>query len=152
MKPMRRLQTMQNAKENSKKQLSPTRKADLWFQFHSTKRQSCETLANRQWQGLCKWRRIFKETHINTKYYLPHQAIIRPGSLTTKLRVVFDASAKTTNGLSLNDVIIAGPKIQKDIIDILIHWRKWQYVMVADIEKTYRQIKVAEKDQEIGDQ
>jgi len=52
------------------------------------------------------------------KYYLPHQAIIRPGSLPTKLRVVFDASAKTTNGLSPNDNIIAGPKIQKDIFDV----------------------------------
>lgn len=32
------------------------------------------------------------------KYYLPHQAVIREGSLTTKLRVVFDASAKTISG------------------------------------------------------
>ncbi|XP_043867339.1 uncharacterized protein LOC122757838 [Drosophila mojavensis] len=82
------------------------------------------------------------------KYYMPHQAVIRPNSLTTKLRVVFDASAKTTNGLSLNDVMLVGPKIQKDIFDILIKWRQWKYVMTADIEKMYRQIKVAKADQE----
>ena len=39
------------------------------------------------------------------KYYLPHQPVIRESSLTTKLRVVFDASAKTTNGSSLNDIM-----------------------------------------------
>ncbi|XP_053968405.1 uncharacterized protein LOC128869828 [Anastrepha ludens] len=80
------------------------------------------------------------------KYYLPHQAVIREGSLTTKLRVVFDASAKTTNGSSLNDILLIGPRLQKDIFDIITKWR--QYVLTSDIEKMYRQIKVAESDQD----
>ena len=81
------------------------------------------------------------------KYYLPHQPVIRETSLTTKLRVVFDASAKTTNGKSLNDIMSTGPKLQKDIYDIILKWRLWKYVVTADVEKMYRQIKVAEKDQ-----
>ncbi len=82
------------------------------------------------------------------KYYLPHQAVIKKESTTTKLRVVFDASAKTTNGYSLNDVMLIGPKLQKDIVDIILKWRMWRYVMSADVEKMYRQIKVREEDQE----
>jgi len=39
------------------------------------------------------------------KYYLPDEAVIRDASLTTKLRVVFDASAKTTNN---NDIMWIG--------------------------------------------
>ncbi|XP_054091719.1 uncharacterized protein LOC128923482 [Zeugodacus cucurbitae] len=82
------------------------------------------------------------------KYYLPHQAVIKKESTATKLRVVFDASAKTTNGYSLNDVMLIGPRLQKDIVDIIVKWRMWRYVMSADVEKMYRQIKVREEDQE----
>lgn len=38
-------------------------------------------------------------------YYLPHHEIFRLSIITTKLRVVFNASSKTTNGKSLNDLI-----------------------------------------------
>ncbi|XP_065356309.1 uncharacterized protein LOC135950707 [Calliphora vicina] len=86
-------------------------------------------------------------TNNSGKYYLPHQAVIRENSLTTKLRVVFDASAKTTNGKSLNDVMYTGPRLQKDIFDIIVKWRLWRYVVMADVEKMYRQVRVAEKDQ-----
>ncbi|XP_065356175.1 uncharacterized protein LOC135950567 [Calliphora vicina] len=71
------------------------------------------------------------------KYYLPHQAVIREGSLTTKLRVVFDASAKTSNGKSLNDVMHIGPRLQNDIFDILTKWRLWKFVIIADVEKNW---------------
>ncbi|XP_036345935.1 uncharacterized protein LOC118755191 [Rhagoletis pomonella] len=47
-------------------------------------------------------------------FYIPHHCILRPQSLTTKLRVVFDASAKTTSGQSLNELLMVGPTIQQD--------------------------------------
>ncbi|XP_013110216.2 uncharacterized protein LOC106089019 [Stomoxys calcitrans] len=81
------------------------------------------------------------------KYYLPHQAVVRENHLTTKVRVVFDASAKTTNGKSLNDVLEVGPKLQQDIFQILLKWRLWIFVLVADVEKMYRQVLGAEDDQ-----
>lgn len=43
-------------------------------------------------------------------YYIPHHAVIKPDSLTTKTRVVFDASAKTTTGISLNECMFIGAK------------------------------------------
>ncbi|XP_037931348.1 uncharacterized protein LOC119666139 [Teleopsis dalmanni] len=81
------------------------------------------------------------------KFYMPHQAVIRDDHSTTKVRVVFDASAKTTNGKSLNEILHTGPKLQLDIFQLLIKWRLWKYVMTADIEKMYRQVLVAEEDQ-----
>lgn len=85
---------------------------------------------------------------IQGKYYIPHQPVIKETSTTTKLRVVFDASSKTTNGKSLNDIMHVGPKIQDDLIDILLRWRSHRIGFTADIEKMYRQIRISEEDQD----
>jgi len=45
-------------------------------------------------------------------FYMPHHAVIKESSNTTKVRVVFDASAKTNNGISLNDNLMIGPTIR----------------------------------------
>ncbi|KAH8340323.1 hypothetical protein KR059_012382, partial [Drosophila kikkawai] len=57
---------------------------------------------------------------VQDEYFLPHQAVIRDSSLPTILRVVFDASARTTNNKSLNDIMWVGPRVQKDIFDIIV--------------------------------
>lgn len=75
-------------------------------------------------------------------YYLPHHAVINMDKSTTKLRVVFDASAKTSNGVSLNDELMIGPSIQDNLHISLMRWRTHQFVFAADVEKMYRQIKV----------
>lgn len=79
-------------------------------------------------------------------YYLPHHAILKQSSITTKLRVVFDASAKTSNNLSLNDTLLVGPTIQEDLYSLLIRFRTHAYVLTADIEKMYRQISIDPRD------
>ncbi|XP_031335299.1 uncharacterized protein LOC116165130 [Photinus pyralis] len=81
-------------------------------------------------------------------YYLPHHGIIRESSLTTKLRVVFNASAQTSSGKSLNDLQMVGPTIQSDLFSILIRFRQNLFVVSADIEKMYRQILVDDKDRQ----
>nr|XP_053607443.1 uncharacterized protein LOC128673547 [Plodia interpunctella]XP_053607444.1 uncharacterized protein LOC128673547 [Plodia interpunctella] len=75
-------------------------------------------------------------------YYLPHHGVIRESSTTTKLRTVFDASAVTTTGLSLNDIQMIGPTVQDDLVSILIRFRQHKYVISGDIEKMYRAIDV----------
>ncbi|XP_076301551.1 uncharacterized protein LOC143219488 [Lasioglossum baleicum] len=79
-------------------------------------------------------------------YYLPHHPVFKQSSLTTKLRVVFDASAATSNGLSLNDVLLVGPTIQDDLFSLIIRFRLHNYVLTADIEKMYRQVLVQQDD------
>lgn len=78
------------------------------------------------------------------KCYLPHHAVIRPDSSSTKCRVVFDASAKPSqSSVSLNDVLKVGGTVQSDILDIVLRFRKHKYAFTADISKMYRQIMVA---------
>lgn len=68
------------------------------------------------------------------KYYIPHHAVLK------KFRVVFNASAPTTNGLSLNSIQFTGPRLQADITDIVTNFRRRKVAFCADIEKMYRQI------------
>lgn len=74
------------------------------------------------------------------KYYMPHHGVLREDSLTTKLRVVFDASATTTSGYSLNNLQFVGPTIQQELFSILLRFRQHRYVVCADIAKMYRQV------------
>lgn len=80
-----------------------------------------------------------------TSFYLPHHAVIKEDSMTTKLRVVFDGSAKSSTGTSLNDILMVGPTVQQDLFSIICRFRTHPIVITADIEKMYRQIKVNEK-------
>lgn len=75
--------------------------------------------------------------------FLPHHAVIRQDSLTTKVRVVFDASSKTSTSVSLNDTLMVGPTIQDELRAILLRFRIHAVVMTADIEKMYRQILIS---------
>lgn len=76
------------------------------------------------------------------KYYIPHHAVYRPEIDDNKLRVVFDASAGNYRGPSLNSCLLAGPKLQQDIVDILTQFRVYRHAFTADIVKMYQQISV----------
>lgn len=82
-------------------------------------------------------------------FYLPHHPVIKASSLTTKLRVVFDASAKSSSNFSLNDVLMCGPMVQDDLIAILLRFRKHQFVITADVAKMFWQVKIDKKDQNL---
>ncbi|XP_035917758.1 uncharacterized protein LOC118515158 [Anopheles stephensi] len=56
------------------------------------------------------------------KYYLPHHAVLKLDSSTTKCRVVFDGSCRTDSGKSLNDILLIGPQLQDDIVSIMMRF------------------------------
>ncbi|XP_064480512.1 uncharacterized protein LOC135394016 [Ornithodoros turicata] len=81
-------------------------------------------------------------------YYMPHQAVIREGASTTKLRVVFDASSHDAKAKSLNDNLESGPNLNCDLVALLLNFRKYRVAMVADIEKAFLQIGVTDADRD----
>jgi len=57
------------------------------------------------------------------KLYMPHHGIVKKTCSTTKLQVVFNGSEKSSNGVSLNDIMMAGPKVQDDLFDVVQRFR-----------------------------
>ncbi|XP_055953276.1 uncharacterized protein LOC129988999 [Argiope bruennichi] len=76
----------------------------------------------------------------NVKYVMPHHGVYKANSTTTKLRVVFDASAASTSGVSLNNCLLKGGVVQDDLFSILLRFRKHKVAFTADVKKMYRQI------------
>lgn len=88
------------------------------------------------------------EARQNTCYFLCHHAIFKD-SESTKVRVVFDGSAPTSSGYSVNDILMVGPKMQDSLFSILIRARQYKYLLTGDIQKFYREILVAEEDRNL---
>ena len=89
---------------------------------------------------------LFDDKKVSRGFYLPHHAVMKEDSLTTKIRVVFDGFAKSFSGTSLNDTLMVGSTLQDDLFTQLIRFRSRKYALIADMEKMYRQVKVHPED------
>ena len=69
-------------------------------------------------------------------YYIPHHAV----STAKKFRIVYDASCKTTSGLSLNEAKFIGPKLQRNLYEILMRFRRHRIAISADIKSMFLQV------------
>ncbi len=79
------------------------------------------------------------------QWFLPHFPVIKPSKHTTKVRIVFDAAMKH-GGKSLNDCILPGPKLQREIVDVLTRFRRAPIALSADISEMFLQVGLQEKD------
>ncbi|XP_067029594.1 uncharacterized protein [Acropora muricata] len=80
-------------------------------------------------------------------HFLPHHGVIKQGRQTTKLRVVFDGSAKASNDdLSLNDCLQKGPNLVPHLFNTVIKFRGYPIGIIADIEKAFHEIQIASDD------
>ena len=75
-------------------------------------------------------------------HYLPHHEVIRSDKKTTRLRIVYDASSKRANEVSLNDCPYRGPPLTPLIFDILVRFRMFRTVLIGDLEKAFRNVRV----------
>lgn len=72
--------------------------------------------------------------------YFPRHPVVKEESTSTKLRAVFNGSSPTTTGVSLNDQLLVGPKLQAGFTAILLRWRLYRFVLVTNIVEIFRQI------------
>ena len=83
-------------------------------------------------------------------HYLPHQDVIRRDRETTKLRIVYDGSAKPTGrNHSLNDCLETGPNSTPQLFDTLVKFRWHKIGVTADIEKAFLMIGITETDRDM---
>ena len=76
------------------------------------------------------------------KYYLPMHSVVKQSSTSTKLRVVFDGSALTTSGHSLNQSLLVGPTLHPSLLAIILKFRLYPIAITADVSKMYREVEL----------
>ncbi|XP_037915243.1 uncharacterized protein LOC119654152 [Hermetia illucens] len=97
----------------------------------------------KEYESLGHMKKVSEDKSSPTEsFYLPHRGVMREDSLTTKLRVVFNGSCKSSTGISLNDTLHTGPKLQADIFDVLLYVRQDKFIFTTDITKMFCQIDV----------
>ncbi|KAK6114161.1 Reverse transcriptase (RNA-dependent DNA polymerase) family protein [Brugia pahangi] len=80
--------------------------------------------------------------HQGIIHYLPHHEVVKTDNTTTKVRIVYDASAHLRGRKSLNDVLYRGPITLPDLAGILIRLRTMKIIILADVEKAFLQLEL----------
>ena len=71
-------------------------------------------------------------------FWIPAHPILKEDSLTTKTRIVFDASSRTKTGFKgINSLIYPGRNLHNEIAQILLRWRGYRYATLLDIHKCF---------------
>ena len=78
---------------------------------------------------------------------IPRREVVKEERETTKLRIVYDASANQ-NGPSINESLHSGPSLLPKIFDILVRFRSYKYAIISDIQSAFLNIRVAEEDRD----
>ncbi|XP_035231835.1 uncharacterized protein LOC118203667 [Stegodyphus dumicola] len=126
----------------SSKEIAIKRLNTIWNRLDANK-----TMANlykefmNEYLSLNHMESVIPLDNCDTCYYIPHHAVYRSEKTSTRLRVVFDASCKSSSGYSLNSILLNGGTIQEeDLFSIVSRFRKHRFAFSADIKQMYRQI------------
>ncbi|XP_052743984.1 uncharacterized protein LOC128199256 [Bicyclus anynana] len=77
------------------------------------------------------------------QYVIPHLCVRREDKVSSKIRLVLDASSKSVeNNISLNQLLHKGPNLQSDLFIVLLNFRLFKIAISADIKQMYLQLKV----------
>ena len=82
-------------------------------------------------------------------FYLPMHAVVKESSSTTKIRAVFDASAKSSSGVSLNNQLLIGPTVHSTLVDVLLRFRRHRVALTTDVSRMYRAVLLPEGERDL---
>ena len=83
------------------------------------------------------------------EFYIPHKPVVRESAETTKLRVVYDASARAHSGApSLNECLNPGPPLQNQLWSVLVRARIHPVVIAGDLKQAFLQVRIREIDRD----
>ena len=86
----------------------------------------------------------------NPIHYIPHHVVIRRERDTTKIRIVYDGSARLGNSeLSINECLQTGPNLVPNLFDVLVRFRSHRIAIIADIEKAFLMIGIIPADRDV---
>jgi len=90
-----------------------------------------------------------EEQVVGREFYIPHKPVIRESADSTKLRVVYDASAQAYGKApSLNDCLHAGPPLQNQLWSVLVRSRFHLVLTTGDMEQAFLQIRIRMQDRD----
>lgn len=82
-----------------------------------------------------------RDLEVKEHFYIPALRVFQE-SETTPTRTVFNASSTDKNGNSLNYMLLPGPPIQPDLVQVLLLFRWHSYVITGDLKKMFCQTKL----------
>ena len=86
---------------------------------------------------------------VGKEFYIPHKAVVREAAETTKLRIVYDASARESEkSPSLNECLEAGPPLQNRLWAVLVRVRLQPVALTGDMKQAFLQIRIREEDRD----
>lgn len=98
-----------------------------------------EIIENQKLEGIVE---VVNEEPQGVEFYIPHKAVVRKNAESTKVRVVYDASARANNEApSLNDCLNPGPPLQNDLWKILVRMRFLPVALTGDIKQAFLQMR-----------
>ena len=86
---------------------------------------------------------------VGTEFYIPHKPVVRPSAESTKVRIVYDASARAYDGApSLNECLNVGPPLQNKLWNVLVRERFHPVAITGDLQKAFLQVRVKASDRD----
>ncbi|XP_015778215.1 PREDICTED: uncharacterized protein LOC107356088 [Acropora digitifera] len=85
----------------------------------------------------------------NREFYIPHKPLVRESAETTKLCVVYDASARANSGApSLNECLNPEPPLQNQLWNVLVPACFHPVAIAGDIKQAFLQVRIREEDRD----